>query len=76
MQIRAPGSLRSLGLMELGPVRGREDRRPRPMEAKPDHPTLAVIASNWNGEAFIERCLASTLAAVRRLRRPVRGHRL
>jgi hypothetical protein len=46
------------------------------MEAKPDHPTLAVIASNWNGEAFIERCLASTLAAVRRLRRPVRGHRL
>jgi GT2 family glycosyltransferase len=41
------------------------------MDPKPNQPTLAAIVANWNGEAFIERCLASLLAAVRRLGRPV-----
>lgn len=37
----------------------------------PLSPTFGVLIPNWNGEAFIERCLGSVLAAVRRLRLPV-----
>lgn len=32
-------------------------------------PSLGVLIPNWNGEAYIERCLGSVLAAARRLRR-------
>jgi GT2 family glycosyltransferase len=31
-----------------------------------DESTFGVLIANWNGEAFIERCLGSVLAAVRR----------
>ena len=33
----------------------------------PSSPTLGVLILNWNGAPFIERCLASVLAAERRL---------
>ena len=33
--------------------------------------TYAALIANWNGEAFIERCLGSVMAAVRRAARPI-----
>ena len=32
----------------------------------PRNPTYSLLIANWNGEAYIERCLGSVLAAVRR----------
>jgi GT2 family glycosyltransferase len=41
------------------------------METHASPPALAAIVANWNGEAFIERCLGSLLAAVRRAGVPI-----
>lgn len=41
------------------------------MESSPDQYTLAAIFANWNGEAFIERALASLLASIRRTGRTI-----
>jgi len=41
------------------------------MNFKADQPTFAAIVANWNGAAFVERCLGSLLAAARRAGRPI-----
>jgi len=43
------------------------------MDSHTDQPTLAAIVANWNGEAFIERCLGSLLAAARRTQRRLKS---